>query len=66
MKKILVAVTSQVPADEPAYRPLAGEAVHFVEKVEAAGYSVNFVSPKGGYTPISRIISWGQFCPCLL
>jgi putative intracellular protease/amidase len=29
-----------------------GEAVHFVKKVEAAGYEVDYVSPKGGYTPI--------------
>lgn len=29
-----------------------GEAVHFVKKVEAAGYQVDYVSPLGGYTPI--------------
>jgi hypothetical protein len=29
-----------------------GAAVHFVKKVEDAGYEVEFVSPKGGYTPI--------------
>jgi putative intracellular protease/amidase len=29
-----------------------GEAVHFVKKGEAAGYEVDYVSPKGGYTPI--------------
>jgi len=29
-----------------------GEAVHFVKKVEEAGYEVDFVSPRGGYTPI--------------
>ncbi len=29
-----------------------GEAVHFVTKVEAAGYQVDYVSPCGGYTPI--------------
>ncbi len=29
-----------------------GEAVHFVKKVEDAGYEVNYVSPQGGYTPI--------------
>jgi len=29
-----------------------GEAVHFVRKVEEAGYEVDFVSPRGGYTPI--------------
>lgn len=26
--------------------------MHFVKKVEAAGYAVDYVSPKGGYTPI--------------
>jgi len=26
--------------------------VHFVKKVEDAGYAVDYVSPKGGYTPI--------------
>lgn len=29
-----------------------GEVVHFVEKVRQAGYEVDYVSPKGGYTPI--------------
>ncbi len=29
-----------------------GEAVHFVKKVEAAGFQVDYVSPRGGYTPI--------------
>lgn len=29
-----------------------GEAVHFVKKVEEAGYGVDYVSPNGGYTPI--------------
>jgi len=31
---------------------VVGEAVHFVKKVEAAGYKVDYVSPRGGYTPI--------------
>ncbi|KKO18575.1 MAG: Molecular chaperone Hsp31 and glyoxalase 3 [Candidatus Brocadia fulgida] len=26
--------------------------MHFVKKVEAAGYQVDYVSPRGGYTPI--------------
>jgi putative intracellular protease/amidase len=30
-----------------------GEAVHFVKNVEEAGYEVDFVSPKGGFTPIA-------------
>ncbi|MCY1348855.1 Molecular chaperone Hsp31 and glyoxalase 3 [compost metagenome] len=53
-KKILVVLTSV-----PKYPNLAratglwlGEAVHFVRKVEAAGYQVDYVSPQGGYTPI--------------
>ena len=29
-----------------------GEAVHFIRKVEEAGFEVDFVSPRGGYTPI--------------
>lgn len=54
MKKILVAVTSTAKYPQ-MNRPTGlwlGEAVHFVEKVEAAGYAVDFVSPAGGYTPI--------------
>lgn len=53
-KKILVVLTSV-----PKYPNLAratglwlGEAVHFVKKVEASGYAVDYVSPQGGYTPI--------------
>lgn len=54
MKKILIAVTSTAKYPQ-MNRPTGlwlGEAVHFVEKVEAAGYAVDFVSPAGGYTPI--------------
>ncbi len=29
-----------------------GEAVHFVKRVQEAGYEVDYVSPEGGYTPI--------------
>lgn len=53
-KRILVVVTSTEKYPE-MLRPTGlwlGEAVHFVEKVEAAGYQVDFVSPRGGYTPI--------------
>jgi putative intracellular protease/amidase len=53
-KKMLVVLTSV-----PKYPNLAratglwlGEAVHFVKKVEAAGYAADYVSPEGGYTPI--------------
>lgn len=56
MKKILVVVTNiskyqNVDLDRPTGLWL-GEAVHFVDEVEKAGYTVDYVSPKGGYTPI--------------
>ncbi|AGW92808.1 MULTISPECIES: type 1 glutamine amidotransferase domain-containing protein [Cupriavidus] len=53
-KKILVVLTSfeKYPNMDRATGLWLGEAVHFVKKVEAAGYQVDFVSPKGGYTPI--------------
>ncbi len=53
-KKILVVLTSceKYPTLERATGLWLGEAVHFVKKVEAAGYEVDYVSPKGGYTPI--------------
>ena len=53
-KKVLVVLTSieKYPNMERATGLWLGEAVHFVKKVEAAGYSVDFVSPQGGYTPI--------------
>ncbi|KAG5186052.1 ThiJ/PfpI family protein [Tribonema minus] len=55
-KKILVVVTSveRYPPDL-VKRPTGlwlGECVHFVKKVEEAGYEVDYVSPMGGYTPI--------------
>lgn len=53
-KKILVVLTSvaKYPNLNRATGLWLGEAVHFVRKVEAAGYSVDYVSPLGGYTPI--------------
>ena len=53
-KKVLVAVSSfpKYPNLERATGLWLGEAVHFVEKMEDAGYTVDYVSPKGGYTPI--------------
>jgi len=53
-KKILVVVTSfeKYPAMNRPTGLWLGEVVHFVNKVEAAGFSVDYVSPKGGYTPI--------------
>ena len=52
--KILVVLTSieKYPNLNRATGLWLGEAVHFVKKVEAAGYQVDYVSPKGGYTPI--------------
>lgn len=47
-KKILVVLTSveKYPNLNRATGLWLGEAVHFVKKVEAAGYEVDFVSPK--------------------
>ncbi|MBK7364833.1 MAG: type 1 glutamine amidotransferase domain-containing protein [Nitrosomonas sp.] len=52
--KILVVLTSveKYPNLNRATGLWLGEAVHFVKKIEAAGYHVDYVSPKGGYTPI--------------
>lgn len=54
MKKILIVLTSveKYPNLNRATGLWLGEAVHFVKKVEAAGYQVDYVSPQGGYTPI--------------
>ncbi len=53
-KKILVALTSfeKYPDMNRATGLWLGEAVHFVKKVQAAGYEVDYVSPRGGYTPV--------------
>ncbi|AIC92847.1 type 1 glutamine amidotransferase domain-containing protein [Shouchella lehensis] len=53
-KKILVVVSShpKYPGLNRATGLWLGEAVHFVDKVEQAGYEVDYVSPLGGYTPI--------------
>lgn len=53
-KRMLVVLTScsKYPNLDRATGLWLGEAVHFVKKVEAAGYAVDYVSPKGGYTPI--------------
>jgi putative intracellular protease/amidase len=53
-KKILVVVTSIAKYPE-MQRPTGlwlGEAVHFIHAVEEAGFTVDIVSPTGGYTPI--------------
>lgn len=53
-KKILVVVTNveKYPSLQRATGLWLGEAVHFVRKVAAAGFAVDYVSPRGGYTPI--------------
>ncbi len=52
-KKVLVVLTSveKYPGLPRATGLWLGEAVHFVHKVEAAGFAVDYVSPQGGYTP---------------
>jgi putative intracellular protease/amidase len=53
-RKILVVLTSfeKYPNLNRATGLWLGEAILFVKKVEEAGYEVDFVSPKGGYTPL--------------
>lgn len=53
-KKILVVLTNtaKYPDLKRATGLWLGEAVHFVDKVQQAGYSVDYVSPAGGYVPI--------------
>ncbi|WP_277587557.1 type 1 glutamine amidotransferase domain-containing protein [Psychrobacillus antarcticus] len=54
MKNILVVVTniSKYPNQERATGLWLGEAVHFAVEMEKEGYRIDYVSPKGGYTPI--------------
>ncbi len=53
-KKILVVLTNtaKYPLLKRATGLWLGEAVHFVDTVQRAGYSVDYVSPAGGYVPI--------------
>ncbi|MFJ4441169.1 type 1 glutamine amidotransferase domain-containing protein [Pseudomonas sp. NPDC089422] len=53
-KKILVVLTNtaKYPTLKRATGLWLGEAVHFVDVVQKAGYAVDFVSPNGGYVPI--------------
>lgn len=53
-RKVLVVLTSieKYPNLPRATGLWLGEAVHFVHKVEAGGFNVDYVSPQGGYTPI--------------
>ncbi|MGU3375542.1 type 1 glutamine amidotransferase domain-containing protein [Chryseobacterium sp. M5A1_1a] len=56
-KKVLIVVTSveKYPNMERATGLWLGEAVHFYEKLDEKGYEIDFVSPKGGYTPLDPI-----------
>jgi len=53
-KKALVVVTSveKYPHEDKATGLWFGEAVHFTEAMEKAGFTVDICSPKGGYVPI--------------
>lgn len=53
-KKILVVLTNtaKYPTLKRATGLWLGEAVHFIEKVQQAGFTVDYVSPSGGYVPI--------------
>lgn len=53
-KKILAVLTTteKYPNLNRATGVWLGEVVHFVEKVQAAGFQVDYVTPNGGYTPI--------------
>ncbi|WP_422420305.1 type 1 glutamine amidotransferase domain-containing protein [Pseudomonas sp. GZD-222] len=53
-KKILVVLTNtaKYPTLKRATGLWLGEAVHFVDIVEKAGYKVDYLSPTGGYVPI--------------
>lgn len=56
-KKALIVVTSveKYPNMERATGLWLGEAVHFYEKMEAAGIDCDFISPRGGYTPLDPV-----------
>ncbi|PYC13228.1 type 1 glutamine amidotransferase domain-containing protein [Pseudomonas mosselii] len=53
-KKLLVVLTNtaKYPTIPRATGLWLGEAVHFVDKVQQAGFVVDYVSPAGGYVPI--------------
>ncbi|CAH0174030.1 hypothetical protein [Chryseobacterium sp. Bi04] len=56
-KKVLIVVTSveKYPDMDRATGLWLGEAVHFYEKLLEKGYDIDFVSPRGGYTPLEPI-----------
>ncbi|MFK0310741.1 type 1 glutamine amidotransferase domain-containing protein [Pseudomonas sp. NPDC090233] len=53
-KKILVVLTNtaKYPTLNRATGLWLGEAVHFVDKVQQSGFTVDYVSPTGGYVPV--------------
>ncbi|MDO9237255.1 MAG: type 1 glutamine amidotransferase domain-containing protein [Aquabacterium sp.] len=53
-KKILVVMTTteKYPTIDRATGVWLGEVVHFVDRVQKAGFEVDYVTPDGGYTPI--------------
>ena len=57
VKKALIAVTSteKYPDMNRATGLWLGEAVHFYDQLVKAGWHVDFVSPRGGYTPIDPV-----------
>ena len=57
-KKILVVLTSveKYPNLNRATGLWLGEAVHFVKKVEAAGYQVDYVSPRRAIRQLIPIV----------
>ena len=56
-KKLLVAMTGveRYPEQNRAAGIWLGEVVHFVSRVEQAGYQVAYISPRGGYTPLDPL-----------
>lgn len=56
-KKALIVVTSveKYPEMERATGLWLGEAVHFYEKLADKGFEIDFVSPRGGYTPLDPV-----------
>jgi putative intracellular protease/amidase len=56
-KKALIVVTSveKYPNMDRATGLWLGEAVHFYEKLHKKGIEIDFVSPRGGYTPLDPV-----------
>jgi putative intracellular protease/amidase len=56
-KKVVIVVTSveKYPEMDRATGLWLGEAVHFYKKMKDAGFAIDFVSPRGGYTPLDPV-----------